>query len=90
MQEHFTIQAQSAIDGAAAAARKLKHPYIGTEHLLLGLLKEVTGVAGQLLAQYGVEEKKVLRLMDELIAPAAEDRMKKSPQESPRFRFILE
>ena len=42
MQEHFTIQAQSAIDGAAAAARKLKHPYIGTEHLLLGLLKEVT------------------------------------------------
>ena len=47
MQEHFTIQAQSAIDGAAAAARKLKHPYIGTEHLLLGLLKEVTGVGGQ-------------------------------------------
>lgn len=90
MQEHFTIQAQSAIDQAAAAAKKLKHPYIGTEHLLLGLLREVTGVAGQLLAQYGVEEKKILRLMDELIAPAAEDGMKKNPQESPRFRYILE
>lgn len=90
MQEHFTIQAQSAIDQAAAAAKKLKHPYIGTEHLLLGLLREVTGVAGQLLAQHGVEEKKILRLMDELIAPAAEDGMKKNPQESPRFRFILE
>ena len=56
MQNHFTKQAQSAIRYAGTMARKLKHPYIGTEHLLLGLRSEFTGVAGQILAQNGVEE----------------------------------
>lgn len=89
MQERFTIQARRAIERAGQAAKKLKHPYVGTEHLLLGLLKEVTGVAGQILAQYGVEEEKLLKLMDELIAPAQEEKTR-GLQESPRLKFILE
>lgn len=47
MQNQYTRQAERAIKYAAAMARKLKHPYIGTEHLLLGLRSEITGVAGQ-------------------------------------------
>lgn len=90
MQNHFTKQAQSAIRYAGTMARKLKHPYIGTEHLLLGLRSEFTGVAGQILAQNGVEEEKILRLMDELISPEADVLEGKYPEESPRLTYILE
>lgn len=47
MQNRYTKQAEGAIRYAAASAKKLRHPYIGTEHLLLGLRKEYTGVAGR-------------------------------------------
>lgn len=90
MQDQYTKQALSAIRFAASEAKKLKHPYIGTEHLLLGLRKEYTGVAGQVLAQHGVDEEKILQLMDELIAPASGDVKERQPKESPRFRCILE
>lgn len=66
------------------------HPYIGTEHLLLGLRAEYSGVAGQILAQNGVEEKEVLRLMDELIVPPEDVFAGHKPEESPRFQYILE
>ena len=65
----YTKQAESAIRCAAKKAKEMGHPYIGTEHLLLGLRSEYAGVAGQILAQNGVEEEKILRLMDELIVP---------------------
>lgn len=90
MQNNYTLQAQSAIRNAAAAAKKMKHPYIGTEHLLLGLRQVYAGVAGQILAQHGVDEEKILRLMDELIAPAEETMPVQKPKESPRLRYILE
>lgn len=90
MQNQYTKQALSAIRFAAVEAKKLKHPYIGTEHLLLGLRKEYTGVAGQVLAQHGVDEEKILRLMDELIAPASGELKQQQPKESPRLCCILE
>lgn len=86
----YTKQAESAIRYAAKKAREMGHPYIGTEHLLLGLREEVAGVAGQILAQNGVEEEKVIQLMDELIVPRDEAFAGKKPEESPRFRYILE
>lgn len=90
MQISYTEQAENAIKYAAKKAREMNHPYIGTEHLLLGLREEISGVAGQILAQNGVEEEKVLRLMDELVAPQEEVFAGKKPEESPRFRYILE
>ena len=50
MQISYTKSAQHALKYAARAAREMKHPYIGTEHLLLALREEYTGVAGQVLA----------------------------------------
>ena len=70
MQISYTKSAQHALKYAARAAREMKHPYIGTEHLLLALREEYTGVAGQVLANSGVESEKILKLMDELITPA--------------------
>ena len=86
----YTKQAEDAIRYAGKTAREMRHPYIGTEHLLLGLRQEYTGVAGQVLAQNGVEEEKILHLMDELIAPAGDMLDGKKPKESPRLGDILE
>ncbi len=90
MQNNYTKQAQQAIKYAGVMAKKLKHPYIGTEHLLLGLRKEYTGVAGQILAKNDADEKKILHLMDELISPAGDVLSVEHPKESPRLQFILE
>ena len=90
MQNHYTKQAEQVIKYAGTMAKKLKHPYIGTEHLLLGLRKEYTGVAGQILAANSVDEEKILRLMDELISPADDALSVEHPTESPRLEYILE
>lgn len=86
----YTEQAERAIKYASKKAKEMRHPYIGTEHLLLGLRSEYSGVSGQILAQNGVEEKDVLRLMDELIVPPENSFEGKKPEESPRFHSILE
>ena len=86
----YTEQAERVIKYASKKAKEMRHPYIGTEHLLLGLRSEYSGVSGQILAQNGVEEKDVLRLMDELIVPPENSFEGKKPEESPRFRSILE
>ncbi|HIX48369.1 MAG TPA: ATP-dependent Clp protease ATP-binding subunit [Candidatus Mediterraneibacter caccavium] len=86
----YTEQAERAVRYATKKAKEMQHPYIGTEHLLLGLRSEYSGVAGQILAQNGVEEKDVLRLMDELIVPPENVFEGRKPEESPRFRSILE
>ena len=90
MQIPYTKQAGNAIRYAGRMAREMKHPYIGTEHLLLGLRQEYTGVAGQVLAQNGVEEERILHLMDELIAPSDDMLGGKKPRQSPRLEYILE
>ena len=90
MQMSYTKQAENAIRYAVKIVKEMNHPYIGTEHLLLGLRDEYSGVAGQILAQNGVEEGSVLRLMDELIAPREDVFAGRRPEESPRYRYILE
>lgn len=90
MQNQYTKQAETVITTARKLAKELDHPYIGTEHLLLGLRKEYTGVAGQVLAMNGVEEEKVLTIIDELISPALDVAVKNKAEESPRLRYILD
>ena len=89
MQLSYTKQAEEAIKFAAAKAKEMNHPYIGTEHLLLGLGAQYSGVSGQVLSQNGVEEEKILRLMDELIVPRDNVFAGRKPEESPRFQDIL-
>ena len=89
MQTAYTAKAKKAIDIATRISKSLHHSYIGTEHILLGLLKEGTGVASQVLADNGVEYDKVLELIKELIAPGnavavLEDGL------SPRAAHVLE
>ena len=72
MRLSYTKQADAAIRTAGRTAREMKHPYIGSEHLLLGLRREYSGVAGQILAKNGIEKERILHLMDEPIAPSGE------------------
>ena len=69
MIDRFTEKAREAIQTAAELAAQLDHGYVGTEHLLLGLIREGTGVAAMILGHYGVTEEKVLSLMERLISP---------------------
>jgi ATP-dependent Clp protease ATP-binding subunit ClpC len=52
--ERFTERARQAVVLAQGEARALKHNYIGTEHLLLGLLREEEGIAARVLVSFGV------------------------------------
>ena len=56
MMERYTPQAQEALGLAVGVAETLNHGYVGTEHLLIGLLQEGTGVAAKVLEENGVEE----------------------------------
>ena len=66
----YTAQAENALVLAGRTARQCHHSYIGTEHLLMGLLKEASGTAGMVLAEYGVNEERLMELIDRLIAPS--------------------
>ena len=55
MMERYTPQAQEALGLAVGVAETLNHGYVGTEHLLIGLLQEGTGVAAKVLEENGVE-----------------------------------
>ena len=93
MRNKFTKQAQTALTLAKAAAIDFELGYIGTEHLLLGLLSETEGAAGRVLEEFQVDGKKLVELIDKLVTPAevgniTEIEMK--PSYSPRTEKVLE
>jgi ATP-dependent Clp protease ATP-binding subunit ClpC len=53
----LTSKSQDVLESAVASARELNHTYVGTEHLLLGLIREDRGIAGQVLKDAGVDLK---------------------------------
>ena len=55
MQAKFTRQAKAALQIAESAARSWKHSYIGTEHILVGLLKEQEETASKILEEFNVD-----------------------------------
>ena len=69
MQTDYTQSAQRALKLAERAAKSCHHSYVGSEHLLLGLVQEPDGTAGVILRNHKVEEKKLSELIAKLIAP---------------------
>lgn len=90
MQSQFTDKAQNALAQASRCARSLKQGYIGTEHILVGLLKEDTGVAAKVLADNGVETGQVMDMIRDLIAFENGVAVKDREGYSPRAARILE
>ncbi len=90
MQPQFTEKAKAALLLAEKTAASLKQGYVGTEHILAGLLKEGTGVAAKVLKENGVEETQLLEMIKELITPDAGVLAKDRDGYSPRAIKVLE
>ena len=93
MERQFTRQAENALKLATTIAKSCGHGYIGTEHLLAGLLKEPEGTAGKVLQEFNVEEEKLRELISSLVTPVQGNTAvaeTKDPQYSPRARRIIE
>ena len=88
--ERYTPQAKEALSLAVGMAESLPHGYVGTEHLLIGLLQEGTGVAARVLEENGVEESKVVELVSQLISPNTSVQMAENAAYTPRARRVIE
>ncbi len=90
MNRRYTEQALMAIDGAKQVAKGLNHGYIGTEHLLLALAAVEECTAARVMRKYGVNEDKIVDLIERLVAPIKNVSVKERDGFSPRAATILE
>ncbi len=89
MQMNFTEKAQKALNLAKESAIELGHNYIGTEHILLGLVREGTGVAARVLKEQAVTEEKIKSDIANIIGIGAPlEGM--NPEFTPRSKRVLE
>ena len=85
----YTDKAKSALLLAQRSARFFHQSYVGTEHILLGLLREQTGVAARVLLQNGVDEQEIMELIRDLIVPAGMTAVAERDGYTPRAEAIL-
>ncbi|MCI8660760.1 MAG: ATP-dependent Clp protease ATP-binding subunit [Lachnospiraceae bacterium] len=90
MIDRFTEQAKKAVSLAVDAAQELDHSYVGTEHLLIGLLQEDSGVAAKVLSESGVKADKVIELVSQLISPNQAVSLVEKNTYTPSARRVLE
>ncbi|MDE5938615.1 MAG: ATP-dependent Clp protease ATP-binding subunit [Lachnospiraceae bacterium] len=90
MQPQFTDKAKTALILAERAARSLRQSYVGSEHILLGLLRENTGVAATVLLNNGVDVVKLKEMIKDLIVPESSVLIAERDGYSPRAQAILE
>ena len=89
MNYRFTENAQAALNAAAESASKLGHTYIGSEHILMGLLYKGTSIAANLLAAKGITYEKVVEAIGESIG-TGEPLDGVLPESTPRAARIIE
>ncbi len=85
----FTEKAQIALQYAQELSRELHSGYVGTEHILIGLLREGTGVAAKVLRENKVDEMTLLEIMRERIEPQGGLLLKESREYSVKAREVL-
>ena len=88
MKEQYSVWAKKALKQAEKIAKQYSH-YIGTEHLLAGLLAVEEGTAGLMLTEAGVTEEKLFQLIDELVAPSQTTTLERSQEYTPRTKRVL-
>jgi len=87
--DRFTKKARRALQLAQEEAQRLNHNYIGTEHLLLGLMKEENGVASKVLIELGVEPNQVVRAVERTVGRGERPPFGK-PTLAPRTKRVIE
>lgn len=86
----YTDKAKKALNYANRLSRSSGCNYVGTEHILAGLLKEGTGVAAEVLTANNVELEALLKLIDELVAAGEEVTVADRDGYSPRTQMVLD
>ncbi len=87
--DRFTKRARRVLILAQEEAIRLNHNYIGTEHLLLGLVKEENGVAVRVLRELGVEPEQIIRAVERTVG-RGERRPFGKPSLAPRTKRVIE
>jgi ATP-dependent Clp protease ATP-binding subunit ClpC len=90
MQQEFTATAQNALKLAKKISKDCEHGYVGTEHILLGLLCEKNGTASIVLRESGVQKEYLLELIEKLIAPSTGNIKTETREYTPRALRLLE
>ncbi|QBD79743.1 helix-turn-helix domain-containing protein [Ktedonosporobacter rubrisoli] len=89
--DRFTERARNVLSSASEEAKALHHNYIGTEHLLLGLLREGEGIGAQTLQKLGVEADKVREAVIAIIGRGSQDIGDEQPRGlTPRAKKVIE
>ena len=89
MFERFTNRARLAMALANQEAQRLGHEYIGTEHILLGLVKEGSGVGANVIKSFDIDLRKVRLEVEKLIKSGPDIPSGKLPQ-TPRAKKVIE
>lgn len=89
MFQRFTQRAQKVLILAQEEARRLKYPYIGTEHILLGLIREGEGIAARALGQINISAEKVKAAVEQMVEIGSEPVPGDIPP-TPRAKKVLE
>src|ERR1035441_9117208 len=90
MFERFTDRSRRVLVLAQEEARLLNHPFIGTEHLLLGLIAEGEGVAARALEQLDVSLQNVMEKVEDVVGISDTTPIGGSPPFTPRAKKVLE
>ncbi len=86
----YTEKADQALKTAKKISAQMNHPYTGTEHILIGLLRDKTCTAGQVLLGANVTEKGLTDMISQLIAPEGNTVLEGKKDFTPRARKILD
>lgn len=89
MRNKFTKSAAKALDNSLNVAKSFGHNYVGTEHLLIALVK-TKGVASEVMRENGVEEEKLSILIEEMLEADGNVAVSDRPQYTPRAKKIIE
>ena len=86
----YTDKAKRALELAKRLSKSMHYNYVGTEHVLAGLLKEGSGVAAEVLSAHNVELSKLLQMIEELISTGEDTLVAEQDGYSPRTQRILD
>lgn len=89
MRDNYTESAAQVQKLAQKSAKVCGHSYVGSEHLLIGLIQEEKGTAGVILRAHHVSEEKLKLLIDQLIAPQSDAVLEEREGWTPRAEEIL-
>src|SRR3989339_1305129 len=90
MLERFTERARKVILLAKEEAKRFNHDYIGTEHILLGLVREGEGVAAAVLASFGLSPEKIRLEVEKLVQPGPSTVISGDIPFTPKAKKVIE